>query len=71
MHHTRLNTGSLMLVVAACGVEIASLQGNHIWFSGLSLLTSIGLLIAAVGASSDANRPRPTSPGHFTAGRPI
>ncbi len=71
MHPPRPTIGSLLLIVAAFGVGLASLKGNHIWIGGMSILTILGLLGAAVGASSDAGRPGPSSPGPPSAVPPV
>ncbi|SIO57654.1 hypothetical protein SAMN05444166_5455 [Singulisphaera sp. GP187] len=62
MHPPRLTVGQILLVIAACSIGLASLNGNHLWFMGLSMLTIIGLLGMAVGAAPDAGRPRASSP---------
>jgi hypothetical protein len=59
----QLTVDQLLFVVAALSVGLADLNGNQIWFSGLSMMTSIGLLIAAVGAAPDAGRTGPSR--HF------
>ena len=70
MHPPRLTIGSLLLIVAAFSVGLAALKGNHIWVSGMSMLTIFGLLGAALGACSDAGRPGPSSPGPSSAAPP-
>jgi hypothetical protein len=62
MHLPRFTIGSFALVVAALGVALASLKGNHLWFIGLSMMTIIGLLGAAIGAN-DLGRARPAAQG--------
>jgi hypothetical protein len=62
MHPLHISIGSLLFLIAAIGVGLAALQGNHVWFSGLSLLAFLALLIFAVGASADMGHPRPTPP---------
>jgi hypothetical protein len=65
----RLTIGQLLLIVAASCIGLASLNGNHIWFMGLSVMTIVGLLGAALGASSDASRP--SSPGQSSVFPPV
>jgi hypothetical protein len=62
MHPPRFTVGRHLLIVAACGVGLASMQGNHLWFMGLSMMTVIGLLGAAIGAGPEAARPGPSPP---------
>lgn len=64
MHPPRFTVGRHLLIVAACGVGLASMQGNQLWFHGLSMITIIGLLFAAIGAEANASHPGPSSP-HF------
>ena len=63
MYPPPFTIGRLLLIVAALGVCLASLQGNHIWFMGMSIMIAVGLLGAAIGADPGAGRPRPSS--HF------
>lgn len=67
MHSPRLSIGQLLLIVAALSVGLAALQGNHLWRIGLSMLTFLGLLVAALGASPDTGRHEPSSSGPFSA----
>ncbi len=71
MHPPRLTIGSLLLIVAAFGVGLAALKGDHIWRIGMSMLTIVGLLGAALGACSDAGRSGPSSKGPSPAVPPI
>ena len=63
MHPPRFTIGQLLLIVAAFSTGLAALKGNHLWQSGLTMLTIMGLLLAALGACSDAGRPGPPSAG--------
>jgi hypothetical protein len=63
MHPPRFTIGQLLLIVAAFSISLAALKGNHLWHIGLSMLMIIGLLVAALGACSDAGRPGPSLPG--------
>jgi hypothetical protein len=65
MHPPHFTISSLLFLVAAFGVGFASLRGDHLWFSGLSLLTTLSLVISAIGASSDSGRRRPSSTGSW------
>jgi hypothetical protein len=58
MHPPRLTIGSLLFIVAAFSIGLAALKENDLKGIGLSMLMIIGLLGAALGASSDAGRPR-------------
>jgi|GEM_PF-6154982 len=71
MHLPRITLGSLLLVVAALSVGFASLKGNYLWFLGVSLMTIVGLLGAAIGANSDADRSGPYSSGPSSAVPPF
>ncbi len=62
MNTSRFTTGRLLLLVAAFGVALASLQGNHVWFMGMSIMTVVGFLGAAVGAETGLSRSGPTTP---------
>ena len=64
MSPPRFTIGRLLLIIAAFSVGLSSLQGNYLWFMGLSMVTTIVLLFAALGAESGAGRPGPSSP-HF------
>ena len=64
MHPPRFTVGRHLLVIAACGVAFASMKGDHLWFMGLSMMTVIGLLGAAIGAGPEAARRGPSSPIH-------
>jgi len=66
MHLPQFTISSVLFMIAAFGVGIASLQGNHLWFSGLSLLTTLSLVISAIGANSDSGRRRPSSTGSWS-----
>jgi len=46
----RYTIGRLLVVVGTCGVGLAALKGNQIWFSGVFTATIVGFLVAAVGA---------------------
>ena len=59
----RFTIGRLLLIIAACSVGLAALQGNYVWFLGMSVMTSLGLLGAAIGAGPDTSRPAPSSTG--------
>jgi hypothetical protein len=61
MHPPQFTIGRLLLVVAAFCIGLASLEGHNVWFIGLSMLSIIGLLGAAIGAESGA-RSGPSSP---------
>ena len=63
MHPPQFTIGQLLLIVAALSIGLAALKGNDPKGIGLSMLMIIGLLGAALGACSDAGRPRPSSPG--------
>jgi hypothetical protein len=63
MQPPRFTIGQLLFIVAAISVGLAALNGNQLWFSGLSMMTTLGLLIAAIGAGPDASRPGPSP--HF------
>jgi hypothetical protein len=54
MHPPRFTIGSLLFLVAAFGVGLATLKGNDLEGIGLSMLMIIGLLGAAFGACPDA-----------------
>lgn len=56
-----LSIGRLLLITAAIAVGLAALRGNHVWFLGMSVMTLIGLLGAAIGAGPDPRRSGPTS----------
>ena len=71
MHPPRFTIGQLLLIVAALGIGLAALKGNDLQGIGLSMLMIIGLLGAALGACSDAGRPRPSSPGPPSAVPPL
>jgi len=71
MHPPRFTIGQLLLIVAALSIGLAALKGNDLRGIGLSMLMIIGLLGAALGAWSDAGRPRPSSPGPPSAVPPI
>ncbi len=71
MHPPRFTIGSLLLIVAAFSIGLAALKGNDHRGIGVSMLTIIGLLGAALGACSNAGRPRPSSPGPSSAVPPI
>jgi hypothetical protein len=58
MHPPRLTIGSLLFIVAAFSIGLAALKENDLKGIGLSMLMIIGLLGAALGACSDAGRPR-------------
>ncbi len=62
MHPPRFTTGRHLLVIAACGISFASMQGNHLGFMGLSIMIVVGLLGAALGASPQPARSGPSSP---------
>src|SRR5262249_8516588 len=46
----RFTIGRGLLVIAACGLGLAALKGDTLWFSGVFTLTIVGLLVAALGA---------------------
>ena len=71
MHPPQFTIGQLLLIVAALSIGLAALKGNDLRGIGLSMLMIIGLLGAALGACSDAGRPRPSSPGPPSVGPPI
>jgi hypothetical protein len=71
MHPPRFTIGSLILLIAAFGIGLAALKGNDLRGIGVSMLTIIWLLGAALGACSDAGRPGPSSPGPSSAVPPI
>jgi hypothetical protein len=50
MHRPRYSIGSVLVVVATCGVGLAALKGDHFWFSGVFMLTIVALLVAVLGA---------------------
>ena len=54
----RFTIGRLLLLIAALCFALAALKGNHIWFNGMSLLTVLTLLTAAIG--DDVRRPAAT-----------
>ena len=58
MHPPRLTIGSVLFIVAAFSVGLASLKENDLKGIGLSMLMIIGLLGAAFGACSDAGAGR-------------
>ena len=58
----RFTIGRLLLIVAAFSVGFSALQGNHVWFLGMSVMTLVGLLGAAIGAGPGPSRPGPSSP---------
>ncbi len=62
MHPPRFILGRHLLVVAAFSVGFASMKGNHLLFIGLSMMTIIGLLGAAIGADPGASRPGRSRP---------
>ncbi len=62
MNSPRLTIGRLLLLIAAFGVVMAALQGNHVWFQGVSIMTVVGLLGAAIGAGTETGQPRPAPP---------
>ena len=62
MHVPRFTLGRHLLIVAAAGVGLASIKGNYLWFSGLSMMTIIALLGTAIGVDPDARRPKPSGP---------
>ena len=71
MQTTRFTIGSLELVVAALCVGFAFLKGNYLWFMGLSMMTVIGLLGCAIGASSEVGRPGTSMRGQSSTSRPV
>ena len=71
MHPPRFTIGQLLLIVAALGIGLAALKEDDPRGTGLSMLMIIGLLGAALGACSDAGRPRPSSPGPPSAVPPL
>ena len=71
MHPPRFTIGQLLLIVAAFSIGLAALKGNDLRGIGVSMLTIIGLLGAALGACSDGGRPAPSSPGPSSAVPPI
>ena len=62
MHHIQFTISRLLLLIAALGVTLASLQGNHVWFMGISIMTVVGFLGAAIGVETSVGRPGPTTP---------
>jgi uncharacterized membrane protein YfcA len=62
MHPPRFSIASLLLIVAAFGVALAALKGNHVWFQGITIMTVLGLVGAAIGASPEPSRAAPTLP---------
>ena len=71
MHPPQFTIGQLLFIVAAFSIGLAALKGNDLQGIGLSMLMIIGLLGAALGARSDAGRPRPSSPGPSSTVPPI
>jgi hypothetical protein len=71
MHPPQFTIGSLLFIVAAFSIGLAALKENDLKGIGLSMLMIIGLLGAALGAGSDAGRPKPSSPGPSSAVPPI
>jgi hypothetical protein len=71
MHSPRFTIGQILLIVAAFGIGLAALMGNNIDGIGMSMLMIIGLLGAALGASPDSGRQRPSSPGPSSTVRHI
>jgi hypothetical protein len=58
MHPPRLTIGSLLFIVAAFSIGLATLKEKDLEGIGLSMLMIIGLLGAAFGACSDAGAGR-------------
>jgi hypothetical protein len=58
MHSPRSTIGSLLFIVAAFSIGLATLKENDLKGIGLSMLMIIGLLGAAFGACSDAGAGR-------------
>jgi hypothetical protein len=71
MHPPQFTIGQFLFIVAAFGIGLSALKGNDLRGIGLSVLMIIGFLGAALGACSDAGRPRPSSPGPSSAVPPI
>ena len=63
MHPPQFTIGQFLFIIVAFSIGLAALKGNDLRGIGLSMLMIIGLLGAALGACSDAGRPRPSSPG--------
>jgi hypothetical protein len=71
MHPLQFTIGRLLFIIAAFGIGMAALKENDLRGISLTMLMIIGLLGAALGARSDAGRPRPSSPGRSSAVPPI
>ena len=67
MHPPRFTIGQLLFIIVAFSIGLAALKENDLKGIGLSMLMIIGLLGAALGAYSDAGRPKPSSPGPSSA----
>ncbi len=59
MHPPRFTMGRHLLVVAACGVGLASAQGNHLGLMGISMMTDA--LARAQNPPPVARKPAPAA----------
>ena len=68
MNAPRFTIGGLLLLIAACGVGLAALVGESLWFRGLFTATIVAFRVAALGAMFRRGRVRAFCTGAVLCG---